>query len=142
MSRRILGLVAVALVVGLMAPAAFACWDNSDAMVVKLQKLKLSTEQLKDIVILQKEHKQVVVRAHKEGLGCRYHENHDAVFAKQAVGVLTDVQFRSHTGRKRNQVEGLTYENRVLRKKIEKLEKQLKQLQELMKKLALQAKSK
>ena len=136
MSKKILGVVAVALVVGLAAPAAFACWDNSDAMVVKLQKLKLTTEQLKDIVVLQKQHKAVVVRAHKEGLGCRYHENHDAVFEKQAVGVLSDAQFKTHTGRKRDKVESLTYENRMLKKKLEKLEKELKALKELVAKLA------
>ena len=134
MVKRTLGLVTVALVVGLIAPNAFACWDNSDAIVVKLKKLKLSTEQLKDVFAYQKAHRDVVVRAHKEGLGCRYHENHDAVFEKQAVGVLTDSQFRHYTGRARSKIETLTFENRVLKKKVAKLEKRIKALESALKK--------
>ena len=138
--KRISGLLAVALVVGLLAPAAIACWDNSDVMVVKLKKLNLTTDQLKDLFVYHKAHKKVIERAHAESLGCRYHENHDAVFEKQAVGVLTDKQFRTHAGRKRTKVESLTFENRLLQKKIEKLEQQLKELRELIKKLAAQKK--
>ena len=134
MVKRTLGLVAVALIVGLIAPNAFACWDNSDALVVKLKKLKLSTEQLKDVFAYQKTHREVVVRAHREGLGCRYHENHDAVFEKQAVGVLTDSQFRQHTGRARSKIETMTYENRLLKKKVARLEARIKALETALRK--------
>jgi len=118
-----------ALLVALAAPAALACWDNSDRFIVSLKKLDLSTDQLKDIFAYQKEHRGVVARAHSEGLGCRYHENHDAVFEKQAVGVLTNAQFKTHTGRQRTQVESLTYENRLLKKEIVRLEALIKALQ-------------
>ena len=101
MAKRILVLSVVGLALGLMAPKALACWDNTDEFVIKLKKVKLSTKQLKEIFAIQKQHKAVVVRAHKEGLGCRYHENHEAVFQKQAVGVLTDAQFKTAVGRKR-----------------------------------------
>ena len=118
-----------AFVVAIAAPAALACWDNSDRFIVTLKKLELSTDQLKDVFAYQKQHREVVARAHKEGLGCRYHENHDAVFEKQAVGVLTEAQFKSHTGRRRTQIESLTYENRLLRKEIVRLEALVKKLQ-------------
>ncbi len=128
---------ALALTVGLVATDATACWDNSDQMILKLKKLRLNTEQLKDVFAYRAEHKAVVARAHKESLGCRYHENHDAVFEKAAIGVLTDEQFKKHTGRVRTRVESLEHENYTLRKKIERLEKLLaemqKQLDELKK---------
>ncbi|MHC4955208.1 MAG: hypothetical protein ACYTGZ_15245 [Planctomycetota bacterium] len=133
MTKRILGVVAIALVIGIAAPTALACWDNSDLFVTKLQKAKLTTEQLKEIFELKKEHKAVVVRAHKEGLGCRYHENHEAVFEKQAVGVLTDEQFKKVVGRKRSKVESLTYENKMLKKKLAAMEKRLAALEKLLK---------
>ena len=119
---------AFVLAVGVIAPDASACWDNTDQVVLKLKKLNLNTEQLKDIFVYQKQHREVVVRAHREGLGCRYHENHDVVFEKQAVGVLTNTQFKQHTGRVRTKVEGLQHDNRVLRKRVDRLEKRLKEL--------------
>jgi len=130
------GVVSIALVIGLAAPEASACWDNSDGVVVKLKKVKLSTEQLKEIFVLQKDHRDVIARAHREGLGCRYHENHDAVFEKQAIGVLTDTQFKQHMGRVRTKVESLEFENTQLKKKIAKMEKELQELKELLKKAA------
>lgn len=144
MAKRILVVVAFGLVVGWMAPQAVACWDNTDLFVVKLKKLNLSTEQLKDVFVYQKQHRAVVVRAHRERLGCKYHEDHEAVFQKQAIGVLTDAQFKKHTGRVRTKVESLEYENRLLKKKIEKMEKRIqaleKQLEEAKKRAAEQAK--
>lgn len=110
-------------------PDASACWDNTDQVVIKLKKLDLNTEQLKEIFVFHKQHREVVKRAHKEGLGCKYHENHDAVFEKQAVGVLDNAQFKKHTGRDRTKVESLEYDNRQLKKKIAKLEKRLKELE-------------
>lgn len=120
---------ALALTLGLVATDATACWDNTDQIISKLKKLDLSTEQLKDVFAYNKTHKAVVARAHKESLGCRYHENHDAVFEKQAIGVLTDEQFKQHTGRVRTKVESLGHENYTLRKKIERLEKVLEEMQ-------------
>ena len=130
MSKRI---AVLALFIGLATPAALACWDNSDLFVAKLKKTSLTTEQLKEIFQLQKDHKAVVVRAHKEGLGCKYHENHEKlVFEKQAVGVLNDEQFKKVEGRKRTKVESLTYENVQLKKKLAKLERELAELKKLI----------
>ncbi|MDH3592923.1 MAG: hypothetical protein OER88_13645, partial [Planctomycetota bacterium] len=92
------------------------------------KKLKLSTVQIKEIFAFQKEHKAVVVRSHKEGLGCRYHENHEAVFQKKAIGVLTHTQFKQHTGRERTKVEKLTYENEKLKKEIARLKAEIARL--------------
>jgi uncharacterized protein involved in exopolysaccharide biosynthesis len=124
---RILGVAALG--VALLAPAALACWDNTDDVIVKLKKLELSTEQLKEVFAFQKEHQEVVVRAHREGLGCRYHENHEAVFEKNAIGVLNDAQFEQHTGRARTEVESLQYQNRQLMKEIARLKAELKKLE-------------
>ena len=134
MSKRILVLSLVGLALGVMAPKASACWDNTDEFVIKLKKVKLSTNQLKEIFVFQKQHKAIVVRSHKEGLGCRYHENHEAVFQKQAVGVLTDAQFKTAVGRKRTKVESLTFEHDQLKKKLAAMQKRLAQLEALLKK--------
>jgi len=133
MTKRVLGLGVAALVIAVLSPAAYACWDNSDMFVAKLKKVNLTTEQLKEVFELQKQHKAVVVRAHKEGLGCRYHENHDKVFEKQAVGILNDDQFKKAIGRKRTKVESLTYENKVLKKKLAEMEKRLARLEAAIK---------
>ena len=133
MAKRILVLSVVGLALGLLAPNASACWDNTDEFMLKLKKVKLTTQQLKEVFALQKQHKAIVVRAHKEGLGCRYHENHEAVFQKQAVGVLTDAQFKKATGRKRTKVESLTYENVQLKKKLAAMEKRLALLEAALK---------
>jgi hypothetical protein len=124
-SLRVFGAV---LIVALLAPQAFACWDNTDRVILQLKKLDLSTEQLKEIFALQKEHRAVITRAHEEDLGCRYHEDHEAVFQKKAIGVLTDTQFKKQTGRERNEVEALTYENYKLRKEIARLKAELEKL--------------
>lgn len=130
MLKRIAGL---ALFVGIVAPAAVACWDNTDLFVTKLKKVNLTTEQLKELFDLQKQHRVVVKRAHTEGLGCKYHENHEKlVFEKQAVGVLNDEQFKKVQGRKRTKVESLTFENKQLKKKLAKLEKRLAALEKAL----------
>jgi len=133
MRNRVLGLAVAVLVAGFVAPAAYACWDNSDLFVAKLKKVNLTTDQLKELFELKKQHKAVVVRAHKESLGCRYHENHERVFEKQAVGVLNDEQFKKAVGRKRTKVESLTYENKVLKKKLAEMEKRLARLEAALK---------
>lgn len=130
MLKRIAGL---ALFVGIVAPAAVACWDNTDLFVTKLKKVNLTTEQMKELFDLQKQHRVVVKRAHKEGLGCKYHENHEKlVFEKQAVGVLNDEQFKKVQGRKRTKVESLTFENKQLKKKLAALEKRLAALEKAL----------
>lgn len=130
MSKRITYL---ALFVALAAPAALACWDNSDQFVTKLKKAELTTGQLKEIFSLQKQLRTVVARAHTEGLGCKYHENHEKlVFEKQAVGVLNDDQFKKVVGRKRTKIESLTFENAELKKRLAKMEKQLAELKALL----------
>jgi hypothetical protein len=117
------------LVLGSLATEARACWDNTDQVIAKLKRLELSTDQLKDVFAFQKEHREVVERAHLEGLGCRYHENHHVVFEKKAIGVLDDGQFKRHTGRDRTEVESLEHENYLLKKRIAELEKRLKELE-------------
>ena len=95
--------------------------------------MNLTTEQMKEIFDLQKQHRVVVKRAHTEGLGCKYHENHEKlVFEKQAVGVLNDEQFKKVQGRKRTKVESLTFENKQLKAKLAKLEKRLAALEKAL----------
>ena len=106
-----------------------------DRIILQLKKLDLNTEQLTNVFLYQKEHKDVVVRAHKEGLGCRYHENHDAVFEKKAVGVLTGTQFKKHTGRERTKIESLQYDTRLQTKEIAKLKEMIKKLEAELAKL-------
>ncbi|MDH3590862.1 MAG: hypothetical protein OER88_03230 [Planctomycetota bacterium] len=120
---------------GMIAPSADACWDNTDAVVFKLKRLSLSTTQLKEIFTLHKEHKAVVTRAHREGLGCRVHEDHDAVFVKQAIGVLTNKQFKAYTGRIRTKVETLEYDNRQLKKELAQQRAELAKLRAEVKRL-------
>ncbi len=98
-------------------PAPF-CWDNTDQVIKKLKRLDLNTEQLKDVFVYQEAHRDVMKRAHTEGLGCRVHENHEAQFVKQSVGVLTDEQFEKYTGRERNEEEVLIYDNYLLVKEV------------------------
>ena len=140
MRKSVVVACAAVLVLGFVAHDAAACWDNSDGVIMSLKKLKLTTDQLKDIFKYQEEHREVIVRAHKEGLGCRYHENHDAVFEKTAIGVLTNAQFKKHTGRTRSKVESLEHTNWELRKKIERLEKKLKELQAQLEKISAKKK--
>ena len=129
MVRTTLLVCACAIAVGFVAQDASACWDNSDRIILQLKKLDLNTEQLKEVFVFQKEHRDVIKRAHAESLGCRYHENHDAVFQKKAIGILTDAQFKKHTGRDRTKVESLQFKNRQLQKEIVRLKALLKRLE-------------
>ena len=62
MAKKIVLLSAFVLALGVVASNAVACWDNSDRIILQLKKLNLSTEQIKDVFLYQKEHKDVVVR--------------------------------------------------------------------------------
>ena len=68
------------------------CWDNTDKLIVKLKTLDLTTEQLKDVFAYQAEHRELMAASHEDGRGCRVHENHEVVFEKMSIGVLTDEQ--------------------------------------------------
>src|SRR5262245_25709661 len=115
-------------------PAAKACDDNTDTTVAKLQKLDLTTNQLKAIFAYQAEHKAFIAKSHKEGLGCLAHEKHQADFEKSAFGVLDDSQFQKFTGRKRTEAESLRYDNYILRQEIERLKAELESLKKDVKK--------
>ena len=85
MSKRIFGLV---LFVGLAAPAALACWDNTDLFVTKLKKTKLTTEQLAELFDLQKQHRVVVNRA------LPGHDLIDRFCEHEQLEVLAHIPFR------------------------------------------------
>ena len=136
MTKRVLSLAVLSMSVAFFASEASACWDNSDGLILKLKRLDLNTDQLKDVFSFQKEHRAVVARAHSERLGCRYHENHDAVFEKKAIGVLNNVQFKKYTGRVRTKVEILEHENWRLQKEIAKLRALIEKLQKQLEKNA------
>ena len=140
MVKRVLFLAILSLSVAFLASEASACWDNSDGLILKLKKLDLNTEQLKDVFAFQNEHRAVVKRAHRERLGCRYHENHDAVFQKKAIGVLTNGQFKKYTGRVRTKVETLEHENWRLKKEIAKLRALIEKLQKQLEATAAKTK--
>ena len=110
------------------AMATLMCWDNTDTTIAKLRKVELNTTQLADIFKYQKDHRDLVARAHTERLGCQIHEANEAEFEKKAVGVLDDGQFQKFAGRKRTEIETLRYENYLLKKEIEQLKKALEEL--------------
>jgi len=126
--KPILCVVVSAVIVAISAPSAFACHDRTDKTVVQLRQADLSTEQLKAIFELQKEHKDLITKSHAEGLGCSVHENHQAVFEKAAFGVLKDDQFQKVMGRERNEEEKLRYENYLLKQEIARLKAELDKL--------------
>lgn len=128
MIRKLAPLAAVAFLFVASAPAARACDDNSDTVVAKLQKLDLTTEQLNQIFAYRKEHKDLIVKSHRDGSGCLVHERNGVVFEKQAVGILNDAQFKKYAGRERNETESLRYQNYLLKAEIEKLKKELELL--------------
>jgi len=117
------------------APAAKACDDDSDTTVAKLQKLDLTTNQLKSIFSYHADHKAFIQKAHKEHLGCLAHEKHVVEFEKAAFGVLDDGQFQKATGRKRTEAETLRYENYTLKQQIEALKAELEALKKDLKKV-------
>jgi hypothetical protein len=134
MRHALLVFAACAFAVTAAAPAAKACDDNTDAMVAKLQKLDLTTNQLKAIFSYQAEHKAFIQKSHKEGLGCLAHEKHQAEFEKAAFGVLDEGQFEKATGRKRTETETLRYDNYILKQEIERLKAELEALKKDIKK--------
>ncbi|MBI3818620.1 MAG: hypothetical protein HY286_08020 [Planctomycetes bacterium] len=107
------------------APAALACFDNSDQVVRRLQKLDLNTDQLRAIFACQSEHRAFIAKSHHDGMGCLAHEKHDSVFEMQAIGVLNDNQFKSFTGRVRSADESLRFENYLLKTEIERLKAEI-----------------
>ena len=107
------------------AGTAHACWDNTDKTIKKMKKLDLTTEQLKDVFQYQKSHRELITQCHRDGSGCAKHERAEVDFQKNAYGVLDDKQFQKATGRERNEVESLRFENYRLKKANEKLKKEL-----------------
>lgn len=132
MSKKLFALCALVLFVGVagvsaLEPAPF-CYDNTDKLIVKLKKLDLTTDQLKDVFAYQASHREFMSACHKEGRGCRAHEHAEVDFEKNSIGVLTDEQFKKFKGRTRNESEQLRYENYLLKKEIARLKAQLESL--------------
>ena len=130
MTRKLLALCAFVLVLGVSEASAF-CYDKTDNLIVKLKKLNLNTEQLKDIFEYQQDHKDLIVQSHSDGRGCRYHEKMEVEFEKASIGVLTDEQFEKYAGRERTETEALRYENYLLKKELARLERVSGQRQRL-----------
>lgn len=128
MNRCLVTLAAAAIAFAAAAPIARACDDNSDQVVQRLKKVDLSTEQLKQVFAYQTEHKAFISKSHRDGLGCASHESHVAVFEKSAVGILSDAQFKTYSGRERNENETLRYQNYILKQEIDKLKKEIESL--------------
>jgi len=120
-------LFGVLLVPNVDATAPF-CWDKTDRLVVQLEKLDLTTEQLQDIFAFQEQHRDLMAACHEDGRGCGVHERAEVEFQKKSIGVLDDEQFEEHTGRKRTEAETLRYENHLLKKEIEALRAELAEL--------------
>ncbi len=128
MRHPLLAFAAAAILFGVAAPAARACDDNTDVFVKKIQKVDLSTQQLKSVFAYHAEHKAFIAKSHREGLGCLQHERHQADFEKAAIGVLDDGQFKTFTGRVRTESESLRYENHLLKTEVERLKAELEAL--------------
>ncbi|RKY20188.1 MAG: hypothetical protein DRQ55_08535 [Planctomycetota bacterium] len=124
MLRKILAVAVFALVLGANQASAF-CWDNTDELIVKLKRLQLNTEQLKDVFQYQQQHRELITSSHEDGLGCRHHEAMELNFEKASIGVLTDAQFKQLQGRERTEDEILRYDNYLLKKEVARLKKEL-----------------
>ena len=137
--KKLLAVCACLLVVGVTQVSATTpfCWDNTDKLIVKLKKLDLTTDQLKDVFAYQAEHRELMAASHEDGRGCRVHEDHEVVFQKRSIGVLTDEQFSKLKGRARNETETLRYESYLLEKEVARMEKELAALRKQL--AALQA---
>jgi len=137
--KKLLAVCACLLVFGAVRVSATTpfCWDNTDKLIVKLKTLDLTTEQLKDVFAYQAEHRELMAASHRDGRGCGVHENHEVVFEKMSIGVLTDEQFQKLEGRARNETETLRYENYLLEKEVQRMEKELAALKKQL--AALQA---
>ncbi len=127
MLKRLIVVAAVFVVLGAPKAEAF-CWDHTDRLIVELKELDLNTEQLKDIFKYQTDHRNLISQAHKDGRGCRFHENAEVNFEKASIGVLTDEQFKKLKGRERNETESLRFDNYVLKKEIARLKKEIEAL--------------
>ncbi len=128
MTRKSLALSVFAVAFAFGGPSALACNDRTDLVVQKVRKADLTTEQLKSIFQYQKEHRDLITKAHAEGLGCSHHENRVVDFEKASFGVLTDEQFQKVAGRVRNDEEKLRYENYLLKMEIARLKQELEAL--------------
>jgi hypothetical protein len=128
--KKLFAALACVVVLGASQASALSpfCHDNTDKLIVKLKKVQLTTEQLKDVFAYQAEHRGLIAASHSDGQGCRVHENHEVTFEKQSIGVLSDKQFKSFKGRVRNENETLRYENYLLEKEVARMKKELEAL--------------
>ena len=125
--KKLFALLACVLVLGVTQASATApyCYDNTDKLIVKLKKLELTTEQLKDVFEYQQDHRDLIAHSHNGGGGCRVHEAAEVDFQKRAIGVLDDKQFQRFQGRARNENEQLRYDNYLLQKEVERMRKEM-----------------
>jgi len=128
MIRKLVVVTTFVLAVGV-APAS-ACWDHTDRLIEKLEKVRPTIVQLEDVFEYQQQHRDLIARTHEEGRGCSVHEAAEVEFEKAAFGILTDAQFEQIRGRERNETESLRYENYTLRKEIARLQAELAKLHE------------
>jgi len=136
--KKLLAAFACVLMLGVSQASASAPWchDNTDKLIVKLKKVDLTTDQLKDVFSFQKQHRDLISQSHSDGHGCSFHEKMEVTFEKQSIGVLTDEQFKKFKGRDRNETEGLRYENYLLKKEVQRMKKEMQALKAEMKALA------
>jgi hypothetical protein len=113
------------------SPSRF-CYDNTDKLVVKLRKVQLTTEQLKDVFAYQQAHRDLIAASHANGQGCSHHEHMEVLFEKQSIGVLTAEQFKKFKGRVRNETEALRTENYLLKKELARLKQEMEALRALI----------
>ena len=123
MLRKVLTAATLMLVLG--ANVSAFCWDNTDELIVKLKKLQLNTEQLKDVFQYQQQHRDLMASSHSDGSGCRTHELAEVDFQKASIGVLNNDQFKKLTGRVRTETETLRFDNYKLVKEVARLKKEL-----------------
>ncbi|MCB9898871.1 MAG: hypothetical protein H6825_12775 [Planctomycetes bacterium] len=133
--RKLLMLGAVLLACFVVVPHVDAhpfCYDQTDKLIVKLKKVDLTTEQLKDVFQYQKEQRALIAACHEDGRGCAVHEKAELDFQKRSIGVLTDDQFQKFAGRERTEEEQLRYDNYLLKKEVERLNAELAAMKQQM----------
>lgn len=118
-------ITACTLMLALSANASAFCWDNTDDLIVKLKRVQLNTEQLKDVFSYQQSHRDLIASSHQDGRGCQHHEAMEVEFQKKSIGVLNDDQFKKFTGRERTETESLRFENHKLQKELARLRQEL-----------------
>lgn len=101
------------------------CWDKTDKVIIQLKKVDLTNDQLRQLIVYQKEHRAVIKDAHSNGHTCRMHEDHHVEFERSAFGVLSDEQFEKAKGRARTEVESLRHENYELQQELAAMRKEL-----------------